>query len=212
MSTWSARTRLARDQLRPEGFIAPMLATPGHVVPTGLGWQFEVKHDGYRMLSRADAKPRIWSRWGLSWTHSFPSITASLRTLDRVALIDGEAVCQFEDGHSDFHALAGDEGCAQAVLWAFDLLMIDGEDIRALPLEVRRERLRRLLEDTKPEGIAFSDHQDGDGIALFAAACRMGLEGIVAKRKGSRYASGRSKAWVKVKNPHFRRREAEGDF
>ncbi len=84
--------------------------------------------------------------------------------------------------------------------------MIDGEDIRPLPLEVRRERLLKLLEDTHPEGIVYSEHQDEDGEALFTAACRMGLEGIVAKRKGSRYASGRSKAWVKVKNPSFKRR------
>ena len=73
-------------------------------------------------------------------------------------------------------------------------------------LEVRRKRLLRLLENTTPEWIVYSEHQDGDGEALFRAACKAGLEGIVAKRKGSRYASGRSKAWVKVKNPEFRRR------
>ena len=184
-----------------------MLATPSQTVPTGPGWQFEVKHDGYRMIARAEnGKARIWSRWGLPWTASFPSITASLRELGRAVVIDGEAVCQFDDGHSDFHALASDEGCAKAILWAFDLLMIDGEDIRALPLEVRRERLLRLLEHTQPEGIAYSEHQNGDGEALYRAACNAGLEGIVAKRRGSRYASGRSKAWVKIKNPEFRRR------
>ena len=64
MSTWTARTRLARDRLRPEGFIAPMLAIPSESVPTGPEWQFEVKHDGYRMIGRSDGKPRIWSRWG----------------------------------------------------------------------------------------------------------------------------------------------------
>src|SRR4051794_8303360 len=75
---------------------------------------------------------------GLNWTASFPSVAKSLRELGRSAAIDGEAVCQFEDGHSDFHALASDDGCAKAVLWAFDLLMIDGEDIPASPLEERR--------------------------------------------------------------------------
>src|SRR4051794_23697700 len=99
----------------------------------------------YRMIGRAGDKPRVWSRWGLDWTHSFPSVTASLTEIDRPCLIDGEAVCQFEDGHSDFHALASDNGCAKAVLWAFDLLMLDGDDLRALPLEVRREKLLRLL-------------------------------------------------------------------
>jgi bifunctional non-homologous end joining protein LigD len=207
MSTWSARTRLTRDRLRPEGFLAPMLATPSQRVPTGPEWQFEVKHDGYRMVARAvNGTGRIWSRWGLPWTHSFPSITASLRALGRSVVIDGEALCQFEDGHSDFHALASDDGCAKAVLWAFDLLMIDGEDIRALPLELRRERLLRLLDETTPEGIVFSEHQDGNGEALYRAVCAAGLEGIVAKRKGSRYAAGRSKAWLKLKNPAFARR------
>ena len=184
-----------------------MLATPSQSVPSGPGWQYEVKHDGYRMIAHAEnGNPRIWSRWGLAWTASFPSITRSLRDLGRSAVIDGEALCQFEDGHSDFYSLASDDGCAKAVLWAFDLLMIDGHDIRRLPLEARRERLLRLLEDTTPDSIVFSEHQDGDGEALYRAACKAGLEGIVAKRKGSRYSSGRSKAWVKVKNPDFVRR------
>lgn len=159
------------------------------------------------MIARVEGgHARIWSRWGLPSTASFPSVADSLRSLGRAAVIDGEAVCQFEDGHSDFHALASDDGCARAVLWAFDLLMIDGEDILGLPLEVRRERLLRLLEDTYPEWIVYSEHQDGDGKALYRAACKAGLEGIIAKCKGSRYASGRSKAWVKVRNPEFRRR------
>src|SRR3954469_3139188 len=141
MSTWSAR-RLARDRRRPEGFVEPMLATPVQRVPTGSEWQFEVKHDGYRMIARAEnGKARIWSRWGLNWTASFPSVAESLRSLGRAVVIDGEAVCQFEDGNSNFHALASDYGCAKAVLWAFDLLMIDGEDIRSSPLEERRARL-----------------------------------------------------------------------
>jgi len=143
-----------------------MLATPTPKVPTGPEWQFEVKHDGYRMIARAEnGKGRIWSRWGLPWTHSFPSITGSLRSLGRSAVIDGEALCQFEDGHSDFHALASDDGCAKATLWTFDLLMLDGEDIRALPLEERRARLLRLLQDTEPESIFYSEDQDGDGEA-----------------------------------------------
>ena len=119
MSTWSARTRLARDRRRPEGFVVPMLATPVQRVPTGPEWQFEVKHDGYRMIARAESgRARIWSRWGLNWTPSFPSVADSLRSLERSAVIDGEAVCQFDDGHSNFRALASDEGCAKALLWA----------------------------------------------------------------------------------------------
>ena len=84
MSTWSARTRLARDRRRPEGFAGPMLATPVQRVPIGPEWQFEVKHDGYRMIARAESgKARIWSRWGLNWTPSFPSVAEYLRSLGR---------------------------------------------------------------------------------------------------------------------------------
>ena len=75
-----------------------------------------------------------------------------------------------------------------------------------MPLQARRERLIALLEETTPESIVYSEHQDGDGEALYRAACAAGLEGIVAKRKGSRYAAGRSKAWLKIKNPGFVRR------
>jgi len=81
-----------------------------------------------------------------------------------------------------------------------------GEDLLALPLEERRARLLNLLEHASPEGICFSEHHDGDGEALYRAACSTGLEGIVAKRKGSRYASGRSKAWLKINNLEFQRR------
>jgi ATP-dependent DNA ligase len=205
MSTWSARVA-ARDQRRPEGFISPCLLTASTVIPSGPGWQFEVKHDGFRMCARVDAgRPRIWSRNGLAWTKAMSGITAGLEQIGRDVVFDGEAVCQLEDGRSDFHALPSDKGCAVAVLSAFDLLMLDGEDLRPLPLELRRERLAGLIADRRPLGIAFSEHHDGDGEALFAAACRMGLEGVVAKRKGTRYSSGRCRHWLKIKNPDWTR-------
>ena len=116
-------------------------------------------------------------------------------------VLDGEAVCQLPNGDSDFHALRGEEGCARAVLWAFDLLALDGEDLRPMPLEIRRERLRGLLLGAQPAGIAFSDHVDQQGEKLFRHACLMGLEGMVAKRKGTRYTSGRCRHWLKIKNP-----------
>jgi bifunctional non-homologous end joining protein LigD len=78
--------------------------------------------------------------------------------------------------------------------------MAGGEDLRPLPLEVRRERLQNLISQRKPAGIPFSEHAENDGEALFAAACRMNLEGIVAKRKGTRYSSGRCRHWLKIKN------------
>ena len=130
-------------------------------------------------------------------------VAAGLVALGRDLILDGEAVCQNEDGSSDFHALSGPQGCARATLWAFDLLALDGEDLRALPIEERRDRLRRLLSDASAGGVEFSEHSTGIGERLFEAACRMGLEGIVAKRKGSRYVSGRCRHWLKIKNPAF---------
>ncbi len=87
-----------------------------------------------------------------------------------------------------------------AILYAFDLLELDGTDCRAEPLEKRKSRLGRLLAKERP-GIAYSDHLDGEAVLMFEHACRLGLEGIVSKRRDSRYRSGRSKDWVKVKNP-----------
>ena len=206
ISTWSARTRLARDRRRPRGFVVPCQPLLVTTVPSGPGWHFEIKHDGYRMMSRVeDGNARMWSRHGVDWTVSFPAISRALRALPASALIDGEAVCSSEDGRSEFHALASPERCVEATLWAFDLLMRDGEDLRPLPFERRRQHLLELLSDADPNAIAFSEDHDGDGQALFEAACRMDLEGIIAKRRGSRYVSGRSRSWLKIKNPHFTR-------
>jgi bifunctional non-homologous end joining protein LigD len=208
MSTWSARVA-ARDQRRPEGFVAPCLLTTSDVVPSGPGWLFEVKHDGFRLCARADAgRPRIWTRPGNNRTRDFAAIAAGLAELGSVVM-DGEAVCKREDGCSDFHALRSSDGCARATLRAFDLLMHDGEDLRPLPVEVRRERLQNLISLRRPTGIAFSEHAENDGEALFAAARRMNLEGIVAKRKGTRYTSGRCRYWLKIKNPDWVRVGAE---
>jgi bifunctional non-homologous end joining protein LigD len=205
MSSWGDGV-LARDRRRPDGFIKPCLLSTATSIPTGPEWQFEVKPDGYRMIVHIDqGRVRMWSRNGLDWTKAFPGIVAGLENLHRSAVIDGEVVCQREDVSSDFHALKGPEGCARAVLWAFDLLMLDGEDVRSLPLQVRRERLAKLITDSKPEGVALSEHPDGNGQALFDAACRLGPEGIVAKREGSRYASGRTRHWFKIKNPNSER-------
>jgi ATP-dependent DNA ligase len=208
MSTWSARVA-ARDQRRPEGFIAPCLLTASDMVPAGPGWLFEVKHDGFRLCARADAgRARIWTRPGNNRTRDFAAIAAGLAQLGDV-ILDGEAVCQRGDGHSDFHALRSADGCARATLWAFDMLMVGGEDLRPLPLEVRRERLQNLITLREPAGIAFSEHAENDGEALFAAARRLNLEGIVAKRKGTRYTSGRCRHWLKIKNPGWVRAGAE---
>src|SRR5262249_22983006 len=89
---------------------------------------------------------------------------------------------------------------ATAMLWAFDLLALDGDDVRRLQLEERKAKLARLLKQSPQFGMAYSDHFEGDGEAAFERACAMGLEGIVSKRRDSRYVSGRAKSWLKTKN------------
>jgi bifunctional non-homologous end joining protein LigD len=104
------------------------------------------------------------------------------------------------DGRSDFHALLTTEGGAEASLVAFDLLRLDGDDMRERPIEARQEALARLVAGAK--GIVFSEALAADGAVVFKKACELGLEGIVSKR-GSHYHSGRSRTWLKTKNPNF---------
>jgi bifunctional non-homologous end joining protein LigD len=121
------------------------------------------------------------------------------------ALIDGEAVTFLPDGHSDFAALRTKEGGERAAFVAFDLLDLEGEDFRDRPLEERRDALARLVHGAA--GVRFSEALSADGAIVFAHACKMGLEGIVSKRAGSRYRSGTSRNWLKILNPDFERRE-----
>ena len=120
-------------------------------------------------------------------------------------VLDGEVLCPHEDGHSDFHALTSIKRCRDAQLIAFDLLMLDDEDLRLEPLIERRRRLADLLAGA-PGALQFSNCIEGDGPAVFRHACALGPEGIVSKRKESAYRSGRSDKWLKVKNAAFVRR------
>jgi bifunctional non-homologous end joining protein LigD len=116
-------------------------------------------------------------------------------------LIDGEAVITRDDGTPDFHALRGRRRGHEAVLYAFDLIEHDGDDLRDLPLIKRKRRLARLLGRAKRRAIRYNDHFTGDGSTVFEHVCRMGLEGILSKRTDAPYRSGPSKTWVKSKNP-----------
>ena len=144
----------------------------------------------------------MWSRRGADFTYRFPTIAEAVRGLnvDR-ALIDGEAVVLRKDGRSDFGALLTKRGGAQAMLMAFDLVRLEGDDQRLRPLEVRREALQQLVAGVN--GILFSEALAADGAVVFAKACELGLEGIASKREGSFYRNGRSRNWLKAKNPDF---------
>src|SRR3954466_4102315 len=192
---------LARDQRRPEGFIPPALLTPAKTVPTGPGWIHELKHDGIRLIARKDGdRVQLWSRHGRSRTADFGTIVAAIRSLKvRSAVLDGEAVAHCEKGLPDFHRTLSSAGQQEACLLAFDLLAVDGEDLRLLPLLARRSRLQAVLADA-PHGLLFSEHMDGEhGEAMFRHACAMGLEGIVSKKITAPYLSGRRSCWRKIK-------------
>jgi bifunctional non-homologous end joining protein LigD len=136
-----------------------------------------------------------------------PRISAAVRALPVAdVLLDGEAVVFRSDGYSDFAALRTKRGSAEASFVAFDLLLVDGEDRRKHALEVRRAELENLVGGI--DAIAFSEAIVAEGAVVFAKACELGLEGIVSKRLGGAYPSGRSLTWLKVKNPQFERLEA----
>jgi bifunctional non-homologous end joining protein LigD len=190
----------------PTGFIIP--AQPMLVAKPRPGpqWIHEVKHDGYRLLaSKAGDRVTLWTRYGTDFTDRLPAIAEAVRSLPADnALLDGEAVVFRPDGHSDFVALLTKHGGERASFVAFDVLQVDGEDQRKLPLEVRRAELEALV--AGQAGIHCSARRSrAAGELVFAKACAMGLEGIVSKRLGSPYSSGRCRSWLKIKNPAFAR-------
>ena len=131
----------------------------------------------------------------------------------RSCLIDGEAVCCDENGLAVFQELCRRRNDACVFLCAFDLLELDGANLRREPIETRRAELANLLRRTKP-GLRLSEHVEGDGATVYEYAVVLGCEGIVSKRKGSRYISGRSRDWIKTKTPDApaARRDAEEDW
>jgi ATP-dependent DNA ligase len=137
---------------------------------------------------------------GFDWTGRFPWVEDGLHSLPvQSATIDGEAVWCGEDGISVFEKLHSRAYDHQAFLYAFDLLELNGQDMRREPLETRKARLGRLL--AGQTGVRLSEHIEGDGPIIFEHACKMGLEGIVSKRRDLPYRSGRVRSWIKIKNP-----------
>lgn len=178
------------------------LPTTGKAVPAGADWFHEIKYDGYRLrIERDGAAVRLITRGGHDWTKRYPWIVeAALKTRRKQFVIDGEAVILGVDGGSDFSALHSRKNDEEVQLCAFDVLAIDGEDLRKLPLSMRKANLERLLRG-RPDGIFINPFEIGAiGPDLFRAACNMGLEGLISKRSDRPYRGGRSKDWIKVKN------------
>jgi ATP-dependent DNA ligase len=182
----------------------PRLPTLAKSVPNRDLWLHEVKYDGYRLIVvREDRRVRLFTRSGQDWTSRYPWIVESaLKNRRKHFVIDGEAVILGVDGVPDFNALHSRRYDAEVQLYAFDCLALDSEDLRELPLSMRKTNLARLLA-RRPEGIFAADFERGEiGPDLFRKACEFGLEGIVSKRSDRPYRAGRSKDWVKVKNRH----------
>jgi bifunctional non-homologous end joining protein LigD len=161
----------------------------------------EIKHDGYRMIAgRSGDRVWLYTRRGFNWADRYPRIVDALRSLRvRSIVIDGKAVICGTDGKSDFDKLHTGAYDASVFLYGFDLIELDDEDLRPAALELRKSKLEKLL--ARSDGIRFSEHLDGDGAIIFEHACKLGLEGIVSKRRDLPYRFGRCRAWVKVRNP-----------
>jgi bifunctional non-homologous end joining protein LigD len=201
---------------RPAGFIEPCLPSPAQRPPSGPGWVHEIKHDGFRMMVRRDpAGVRLLTRNANDWTRRYPLIAEAAGALKaRSFLLDGEAVACDGDGMPTFDRLRYRRADSAVFLFAFDLLELDGRDLRREPLEVRKATLASVLRKVRP-GVQLNEHlEHEDGEVVFRHACKLGLEGIVSKRLGSRYRSGHSRDWIKSKNPAAPavRREAEEDW
>ena len=182
------------------GFIAPCLLTVAPRVPTGALWVHEVKHDGYRLLVRkSEGRVRIYTWRGADWTKRFPLIVeGAMRLRARSFYLDGEGVICGTDGVALFDELHSRTNDHAVFLYAFDLLEHDDDDLRPLPLQDRKRRLRSLLGKRRSR-IVYNDHLKGDGAAFFEHACKLGCEGIVSKRSDLPYRSGRAKSWLKIR-------------
>ena len=193
------------------------MPSPAKAPPSGPGWIHEIKHDGFRIMARHDtAGVRLITRHRNDFTDRFPFIATAVKALPaRSCVIDGEAIVCDENGLAVFDLIRGHGSNASAVLCAFDLLELDGKDLRRRPIEERKDLLAKLLHDSDSDlGIVLNKHYEEDGETVFREACRLGCEGIVSKRLGSTYRRGRSPLWLKVKNPNApaMKREAEEDW
>ncbi len=189
------------------GFIAPQLATAREDVPAGDGWVHEIKFDGYRMLAYLEGgSARLLSRNTLDWSRRFGQVAAALGDVRaREAIIDGEVCVLDGRGRADFQslqALVEDGKPARLSYLVFDLLWLDGEDLRKRPLLERKAKLAKIV-PKRNAVVQYVDHfvprAGGDGVKFFVGACESGLEGTIAKRADAPYESGRTASWIKVK-------------
>lgn len=197
--------RPARRAAPPPAFVSPMLARLMAAPPEGADWVHELKLDGYRIQARlVDGTVKLRTRRGLDWTHRLG--TRLIRGLERLdctnALLDGEVVAVNAGGVADFAALTdqlsrGDD--SNVVYCVFDVLFLNGQDLRARPLIERKAALKALLGARPPAPLRYSAHRAGDGARILKQSCKDGYEGVVSKLATAAYTSDRGGAWIKSK-------------
>lgn len=203
-------------QVRLPKTLAPQLATLAADIPTEGRWVYEIKFDGYRLLTRFDkGVPRLYTRNGHDWTSKMPRLAKELAALKLDSgWLDGEVVALDAEGVPNFNALqnAFDRSDTQALTYfLFDVPFFEGRDLRELPLTARRDLLEKWLAGHAGEHVRFSTAFDADAASLLSSACRMNLEGLIAKRADAPYRSERSTSWLKLKC-HQRQEFVVGGF
>ncbi|MDX0218759.1 ATP-dependent DNA ligase [Sinorhizobium meliloti] len=203
------KTSKKTDNPSPDAMPArvdPCLATLVDKPPKGPDWAYEVKWDGYRLAVHIKTgRVRVLTRGGHDWTERFPTIADDARRLAvKTAILDGEAVVLDDQGRSDFGMLQRPLGrlpsaveAGAIVFYAFDLLYLDGRDLRRLALRERRRLLEPLVAG-REGAIRLSEEVQADGDEFFRVACAHGLEGIIAKHVEKPYRSGRGEWWQKI--------------
>jgi bifunctional non-homologous end joining protein LigD len=198
------------------GFVEPALATLRTKPSTGGEYIHEIKFDGYRVQAHLrGGLPGLYTRSGLNWTKRFPTIAVAVGSIPATDLVlDGEVISADERGAANFSALQDDLSKSRydrMAYYAFDLLYLDGFDLRAAPLVERKRVLDGLLKEAGDIGPLFlSSHFEDDAAMIFDKSCEMGLEGIVSKLRSAPYKSGRTENWIKTKCLQVARYEVIG--
>jgi bifunctional non-homologous end joining protein LigD len=181
------------------GFFTPALATSVERVPSGERWIHEIKFDGYRVqIHLANEAVKVFTRRGHDWTKRLKKVADDAWHIGAgSAIVDGEIVVPAADGTTDFSVLQNElkAKSTKIILVAFDLLYLNGYDLRKLPLIERKAHLRKIIDGSE---VQFSESFEIDGKEMFAHACKVGLEGVVSKVRDSHYSSGRNRDWVKM--------------
>lgn len=184
--------------------VSPQLALLVDQVPKGAKWIHEIKFDGYRTLAKIKkGKVELITRNGLDWTEKYVPLDKEFKKLKlENAIFDGEIIVPDEKGHSHFSSLQiaiKNRKMDRALFYLFDLLYLNGNDLRSKPLEIRKQLLKKILQTAKSKKLIFSEHRRSQGEELFEKACQEGQEGIICKDRTAPYRSGRGGEWQKVK-------------